>query len=267
MKLKIKNILLRVIWIFNQYGFNPITFLIAVKRTPVFFKNYFLFKKHVDKNIPIYVKPCLEDLDEESGAINTEYFWQDLIIAQSIFQNKPKKHVDIGSRIDGFVSNVASFREIEVLDIRPINRKIPGVTFIQSDLMQELDPSIFNDEGYCDSLSCLHAIEHFGLGRYGDPIDPVGYRKGFINMTKLLKKGGIFYFATPIGKNRVEYNANWVFDPNTILELAKNTNLSIQELKAISSSCEINDIELNQKSINNLSNHPYHLGVFTFIKN
>jgi hypothetical protein len=44
--------------------------------------------------------------------------------------------------------------------------------------MQELTPYGSTPDGYCDSLSCLHALEHFGLGRYGDPIDPRGHEKG-----------------------------------------------------------------------------------------
>ena len=37
-----------------------------------------------------------------------------------IYAARPEKHVDVGSRVDGFVAHVASFREIEVFDVRPI---------------------------------------------------------------------------------------------------------------------------------------------------
>jgi len=37
--------------------------------------------------------------------------------------------VDIGSRVDGFVAHVASFREIEVFDVRPISAQIPASSF------------------------------------------------------------------------------------------------------------------------------------------
>lgn len=94
------------------------------------------------------------------------------MVARAIHTAKPVKHVDIGSRVDGFVAHVASFREIEVFDVRPISTAVPGVLFRQADLMDS--PSLPADTeggGYCDSLSCLHAIEHFGLGRYGDTVD------------------------------------------------------------------------------------------------
>lgn len=64
---------------------------------------------------------------------------------------------------------------------------------------------------YCDSISSLHAIEHFGLGRYGDPIDYFGYLKALQNIAKIVKTGGTFYFSVPIGPQRIEFNAHRVF--------------------------------------------------------
>ena len=79
--------------------------------------------------------PCLHDRYEEGGAANSEYFWQDLLVARAIHEAQPVKHVDIGSRVDGFVAHVASFREIEVFDVRPMSTVVPGVVFRQADLM------------------------------------------------------------------------------------------------------------------------------------
>jgi hypothetical protein len=70
----------------------------------------------------------------------------------------------------------------------------------------------------CDSLSCLHALEHFGLGRYGDPIDPLGHIRGFNNLNKMLKSGGTLYISFPIGKPGVYFNAHRVFDSMDILK-------------------------------------------------
>lgn len=125
-----------------------------------------------------------------------------------VFEAKPDKHLDIGSRVDGFVAHVASFREIDVLDVRPITTQIPGVTFKQDDLMKPVEGM----SGYYDSLSCLHALEHFGLGRYGDPIAPTGFENGLANMASLLRNNGVFYLSVPIGIDRVEFNAHRVFE-------------------------------------------------------
>ena len=152
-----------------------------------------------------------------SGTASGHYFHQDLLVARRIFENNPEIHVDIGSRIDGFVAHVASFREIEVLDIRPLGHHIQNIRFKQADLMSLPDGM----KEYCDSLSCLHAIEHFGLGRYGDPIDFEGHVKGLANLYTILKHGGNLYLSCPIGPQRIEFNSQRVFSLNYLLSLFK----------------------------------------------
>lgn len=166
------------------------------------------FLRNPDDEFPVGRNfPCLADVADECGKGRGHYFYQDLIVAQEIFSHNPLKHVDIGSRIDGFVGHVATFRELEVVDIRPLKSDIPHVKFIQADMLQP-DKKWDN---YCDSLSCLHALEHFGLGRYGDPIDSKGHLKGLENIYRILKSGGRLYFSVPIGEQRVEFNAHRVF--------------------------------------------------------
>lgn len=75
----------------------------------------------------------------EGGVIKSEYFWQVLLVSRWINEANPRKQVDIGSRVDGFVAHVASFREIEVLDVRPITTEIPGVKFINPTLTSQLN--------------------------------------------------------------------------------------------------------------------------------
>lgn len=192
------------------------------KRLPSWYKeDYSKFKTLMgdDNDFPISDSfPCISDKNENAGTLDAHYFQQDLLVAQKIFKNSPLKHVDIGSRIDGFVAHVASFREIELLDIRKMDSNIPNVKFTQADLMDNTKIPV----DYCDSISCLHALEHFGLGRYGDPIDPKGHLKGFANITKILKKGGIFYFSVPMGKQRIEFNAHRVFGLPYLLKMIEN---------------------------------------------
>lgn len=159
--------------------------------------------------------PILFDKYDQSGNAHGQYFYQDLFVANQIFQNNPQRHIDIGSRIDGFVAHVASFRKIDVFDIRPLSNHLQNINFIQADLMNPQE-SMYNST---DSLSCLHTIEHFGLGRYSDPIDVNGHIKGLENMYKILKKDGVFYFSTPIGPKRVEFNAHRVFSIQYLLDL------------------------------------------------
>jgi len=123
--------------------------------------------------------------------------------------------VDVGSRVDGFVTHVASFREIRVIDVRPQSATVPNVDFVQADFMQTLPDALVE---CCDSLSCLHAIEHFGLGRYGDPVDCDGHLRGLENLYRCLQTGGTLYLSAPIGPLRVEFNAHRVFSVGYLLE-------------------------------------------------
>ena len=257
----IRNFFIKFNWILSsQFGLSPQIFFRSVRGIVTFFKDYMKFKKNYVGKITL--KPCLHDRYEEGGTTKSEYFWQDLIVARWICEAKPIRHVDVGSRVDGFVAHVASFREIEVFDVRTVTTKIPGIVFKQADMMQ----SRYLNKGYCDSISCLHALEHFGLGRYGDPIDPDGYKKGIFNMASLLEKNGIFYLSVPIGKERVEFNANHVFDPKTIIELAKLNKLKVKNLTVISSYGDISEIPLEMDELNRLAQLHYNLGIFTCIK-
>ncbi len=159
--------------------------------------------------------PCLGDRFAVSGSANGHYFHQDLLVARRIYINNPQNHVDIGSRVDGFIAHVASFRQIKVLDIRSLTNTISNVSFIQADLMTALNNDLIDS---CDSLSCLHALEHFGLGRYGDSVNYNGYLIGLNNLWKILNKGGKLYFSVPIGPQRIEFNAHRVFSVDFLLE-------------------------------------------------
>lgn len=183
-----------------------------------FLREYRHFKRHARRSFntaaSITLRPCLGDKDKPIEA-RGHYFHQDLLVAQKLFRNNPAKHVDVGSRMDGFVAHIASFREIEVIDIRPLEIDIPNVKFIQADTTD----SNFNMKDYCDSLSSLHAIEHFGLGRYGDTIDLNGYLKGIESFHNMLVIKGKLYFSVPIGRQHIEFNAHRVFSLPFLLDL------------------------------------------------
>ena len=127
--------------------------------------------------------------------------------------------------------------------------------------------SCADSEGYCDSLSCLHAIEHFGLGRYGDPVNPLGYRRGIENLSKFLVSGGHLYLSTPIGRERVEFNANWVFNPSTILDVASSVGLTLYELTVLDQQGGRETVPSPTKQkLDALAKEHYRLGIFQFIK-
>jgi len=200
------------------FGFNWDVMVNSFKGLPFYFNDLKTIKKQMgkDNSFPLgRKKMMLIDRFAESGTMKGHYFHQDLFVAQKVFESNPVNHVDIGSRTDGFVAHVASFREIEVFDIRDQKSLVKNIVCKQADLMQ-LPKGL---EAYCDSISALHSIEHFGLGRYGDPMDFYGHLKAIENITKMLKSGGKFYFSVPIGWQRIEFNAHRIFSVARLLEL------------------------------------------------
>ena len=64
----------------------------------------------------------------------------------------------------------------------------------------------------------MHTIEHIGLGRYGDEIDPEGDIKSINELKRVLKPGGDLLFVTPVGTPKIEFNAHRIYSYEQIIE-------------------------------------------------
>lgn len=205
--------------------------------------------------------PILSDFTSPAGDAKGHYFHQDLLVASRIFQNRPQRHIDIGSRVDGFIAHVASFRLVECIDIRNLQLSVhKNIRFLRADLMQRSDAL----QEISDSISCLHAIEHFGLGRYGDEIDPDGHFKGFGNLTRMLKRGGVLYISFPIGENNeVHFNAHRVFHPCDIFTWPSSDSLSLEQFDCVDDAGNLHlAIDLTKK----IPKLVHGCGIYTFRK-
>ena len=238
----------------------------SVRGIPSFIKSYFLLKNQknkVDSFSLGYFKPCLDDKYDKSGMAKGHYYHQDLLVASKIFKNKPLHHIDVGSRVDGFVAHVASFRKISVIDIRKLDSSTENISFLQADMMASLPEVMINS---CDSLSCLHALEHFGLGRYGDKIDWNGHRSGFNNLLLLLKQGGRFYFSVPIGNQRIEFNAHRVFSIKYLLGLFEG-KLQLVDFSYVDDNGDLHQSAyLDETSVEDNFGCSFGCGIFELIK-
>lgn len=208
--------------VLSSAGIEPLKTITFVTSIPRYVRDLILYVLKANKKNRYNIKlkhlfPILTDSKQPAGSTSGHYFIQDLVVAKKIFKNNPDKHVDIGSRIDGFVAHIASFREIEVMDIRSNVSLDKNIVFKQIDFMKPIQKMHL----YTDSISSLHAIEHFGLGRYGDPINPDGYIFALKNINLMLKKGGKFYFSVPMGPSRVEFNGMRVFSLSLLLDILK----------------------------------------------
>ena len=248
-------------WIVStQLGLDPRRLVRSLRGIPRYVAGFLEFRRQYAGALSL--RPCLYDWYEEGGSATSEYFLQDLHVARKIFEVSPKLHVDVGSRIDGFVAHVAAFREVEVFDIRPISSQIPGVIFKQADLMNPVDLKT----AYCDSLSCLHALEHFGLGRYGDALDAQGYVTGLCTMADIVASAGRLYLSVPIGQERVEFNAHRIFDPVTLVALAETFGLKLVDFAWVDAGkLHQGTTEVNME-LEALRKRRYTLGIFIFLK-
>lgn len=206
--------------------------------------------------------PYPHEKTQQSGTANGHYFHQDLLVARRIYEAQPVKHVDVGSRVDGFVAHVAAYRPIEVLDIRPLDEEVHNIHFKRADLMNP--PAEM--QAYCDSLSCLHAIEHFGLARYGDPVDFEGHVKGLRSLHALLKDQGTLYLSCPIGPQRIEFNAHRVFSIDYLLSLFEGM-FEVQRFSYVDDPGNLHeDVALEDNLLNNNAGCRYGCGIFELRK-
>ncbi len=226
-----------------------------------FWKDFFRFKKCIRNGDIRKIRiidsfPQIYDYFEEAGNLPRHYFYQDIWAARKVFLSGVKQHWDIGSRLDGFVAHCLAFCEVIMIDIRPLGKKIPNLSFFQSDFTK-MDNIASNS---IQSLSALHSIEHFGLGRYGDTLDSDAHLKAIREIKRVLAPSGNLYISVPIGEERIEFNAHRIFDPLYLLNLFEDFELV--EFSAIDD--EDNFIE--NTSPNLFVNARYSCGLFHFRK-
>lgn len=212
-----------------SFGFNPLKTIKSLQNLPYFFNS--LLKYSINNNSEFKITsllPILSDRNDFAGDSKGVYFKQDLIVSEKIFRKKPINHIDFGSRVDGFISNIATFMKVDVSDIRGLKSDFKNIDFKKMDLTENLT----NKLKY-DSVSCLHALEHFGLGRYGDPINPNGHLIGFKNILSFLSEDGLLYFSTPIGKKSLLFNAHRIFSIKYLIDMFEDNNLECVEFDFI----------------------------------
>ena len=209
----------------SRYGVDFRTGLGRVVRLPRYWRERREFTRlsaNAARPIPMgRPMPIVNEYRAQAGVATGQYFHQDLWAARKVFERRPARHVDVGSRVDGFVTHVLSFMDVTLVDVRPLESAVRGLTFVQADATTM---SGFAD-GSVDSLSSLNAVEHFGLGRYGDPLAPDAWAEALESFARVLAPGGRLYLGVPIGRERVEFNAHRVLSPRTILDVLRGLRL------------------------------------------
>jgi SAM-dependent methyltransferase len=200
--------------------FNPLHFYLGVT-------GYFWYIRDIIKYNQIAKKRIIFDtnlfpiLTEKVSftPFDAHYFYQQLWVFENVLKQRPKKHIDVAStyEMSGYLSKIV---KTTFVDIRPIKTSLKNLEIKNGDILD-----LPYKDNSIESLSSLHVVEHIGLGRYGDPLDPEGTKKACQELARILAKNGRLYLSTPVGKERLCFNSHRITPPEEILKYCKNLKL------------------------------------------
>ena len=195
---------------------------------PFIFRSFVSFKLK-DKNKRFSTSffdifPCLfENIPYTS--FDTHYVYHTAWAARKVKEIGAREHVDISSSLY-FSSIVSAFVPVKFYDFRPAKLNLSNLESTSANLL-----NLHFESNSIGSLSCMHTVEHVGLGRYGDPIDPDGDIKAVKELSRVVSKGGSLIFVVPIGKAKIEFNAHRIYSYDMVVKMFPE--FSIKEFSLI----------------------------------
>lgn len=200
--------------------------------------------------------PCLYD-KTPTATFDRHYVFHTAWAARVLATTHPESHTDISSSLY-FCSLVSAFVPIKFYDYRPAYLNLDGLVSGTADLL-----SLPFADRSIDSLSCMHVVEHVGLGRYGDPLDPDGDLNAMTELKRVLATGGQLLFVVPIGRPKLMFNAHRIYSYDQIMEYF--SDLSLHEFSLIPDNAEQEGLIRNStRSVANTQT--YGCGCFWFRK-
>ncbi|MCX6043991.1 MAG: DUF268 domain-containing protein [Chloroflexi bacterium] len=200
--------------------------------------------------------PCLTDKTSATG-FDRHYVFHPAWAARILARTKPDKHIDVGSNLQ-FCGIASAFVPMEFYDIRPADLGLSNLDSKSGDLLN----LPFTDNSV-KSLSCMHVVEHVGLGRYGDPLDPDGDLKAIHELKRVAAPNGDLLFVVPVGQPRIQFNAHRVYAYDQIL--AYFAGFRLQEFALIPESPADGGLVINPDQALT-DRQMYGCGCFWFVK-
>ncbi len=227
---------------------------------PAFLKEFFTFKS-LTKDDRFIVKfsenRAMLKEKTKNTSFDPSYTYHPAWAARILSETKPEKHIDISSLIE-FSTMLSAFIPVDFYDFRPVNIKLHNLFCKQANLT-----SLHFENDSINSLSCMHTVEHIGLGRYGDEIDPVGDIKAMKELERVLAPGGNLLFVVPIGKPKIEFNAHRIYSYSQVI--SSFSSLKLKEFSLIPDDGLKEGIIINATEEQS-NNQNYGCGCFWFTK-
>lgn len=192
-------------------------------------------KTKTEDFIEIFKKISLEkgvSFQTSSISVDLTYAYMHLfcqrIISDIAKQNSRKLSLlDVGSQFS-FLSFAANFFNVVSLEPRVSNQNISCPGFFSIEYINgEAQKMPFSDNMF-DVVTSLHAIEHFGLGRYGDSYDYFGDQRGISEFYRVLSPTGILITAVPASQaSEIEFNNQRRYKPDDFNKIVLQHNFEM----------------------------------------
>ena len=252
----------------RKYKMRAIAFkILRTARSPIstlaVMKDFFKFKSSAGNSSRFRIS--LLDLypiaheNTPTTAFDRHYVYHPAWAARVVKEINPPFHVDISSTLH-FCSILSAFIPVHFYDYRPAELALSDLETKRGDLM-----ALPFENNSVKSISCMHTLEHIGLGRYGDPLDPDGDVKAINELKRVTAKGGSLLIVVPLGIPRIEYNAHRIYSYEKITELVLDDNFSLKEYAYIPQRTEEGPL-LRYADKNKGIDASYACGCFWFLK-
>lgn len=149
-----------------------------------------------------------------------QYIYHTSWAFKTVLKIKPEIHTDISSSLY-FIGMLSVIQKTNFFDYRPAPLVLDNLKCGFADLT-----NLPFDSDSIESLSCMHVIEHIGLGRYGDTLDYNGDIKAISELKRVVKKGGNLLFVVPIGNiPKIIFNLHRIYTHEQIISYFEDFDL------------------------------------------
>lgn len=164
-------------------------------------------------------KLCLLD-KTSTTSFDRHYVFHTAWASRMLAESRPSLHIDISSSLY-FVANASAFIRMEFYDYRPAPLGLSNLECKRADLL-----SLPFETGAVESISCMHVVEHVGLGRYGDPLDYDGDLKAVAELKRVVRPGGQLLFVVPMGRDSIiQFNAHRIYSYEHVMSFFEGFRL------------------------------------------